>query len=369
MTGIHDIARATGVSTATVSRALRGLPNVSPETRRLIEAAAAEVGYVPSRSAAGLASGRHLAVAVVVPSMGRWFDTKVFEGVDGVLRRAGYDTFLINLAAGLNDRERLFHNALLRKRADGLIALGIDFTADEREEIRSSGMPSIIVGAPVPGVQRVGIDDEAAAMCAMRHLLDLGHRRIGYVGGENEYGMHHTVGEHRVRAWRRALAQHGVDADPAHAVMGAFRMPQAKVAARALLRTTDRPTAIFAASDEMAFGVLVAAAELELRVPDDLSVVGIDDHDWSESVGLTTVHQDPFEQGRLAASIVIEELTGEPAGSRAAAGELRLIVRHSTAAPRDVERHHRVGLTSSTDGVAGNAEDEGRPSVAEGRPS
>lgn len=330
MTGIDDVARYTGVSTATVSRALRGLPNVSPRTRQRVQAAAAELGYFPSPSATGLSGGRHHAVAIVIPSTARWFSTKVVEGVDSVLRGEGYDTFLIILAAGLNGRERLFHNALLRKRADAVIALGIDFSADERRELRSLQLPAVVVGGPVAGVRSVGVDDRAVGRAAVEHLLALGHRRIGHLGGENEYGMHHSVGQDRGAAWRQALAHHGVEPERQWYALGAFLMPQAKVAASAMLQAPSRPTAIFAASDEMAFGVLVAAAEVGLSVPGDLSVIGVDDHDWSESFGLTTMRQDPYEQGRLAARIVVDRLAGGPEGPRTVRAPFELVVRRST---------------------------------------
>ena len=331
MTSIHDVARATGVSTATVSRALRGLPNVSPGTRELVQEAAARLGYVPSPSASGLSGGRHHAVAIVIPSTARWFYTTVVEGADSVLRREGYDTFLVILAASANDRERLFHNALLRKRADAVIALGIDFTADERRELRTVDMPAMIVGAPVRGVRSVGIDDLAAGRAAMEHLLSLGHRRIGHLGGETEYGMDHSVGQDRARAWRGSLERHGITPSPEWYALGSFLMPQAKVAAAAMLRSADPPTAIFAGSDEMAFGAIVAALELGLRVPEDLSIIGIDDHAWSESFGLTTMRQDPFEQGRVAARTVVDELSGLATPVRTIKSPVSLVERRSTA--------------------------------------
>jgi DNA-binding LacI/PurR family transcriptional regulator len=333
VTSIHDVARHTGVSTATVSRALRGLPNVSPKTREAVQAAAAELGYVASPSAAGLSSGRHRAMAVVIPSMGRWFYTEVVEGVDSVLRREGYDPFLINLAVGPGERERLFHNALLRKRADAVIALGIDFSKDERRELRSLAMPSIIVGAPVRGVRSVGVDDEVATATAMGHLLDLGHTRIAHIGGENEYGMDHTVALARRTGWRNALRARGIEAREDWVLSGGFLMPQAKAAAQVLLSMDDQPTAVFAGSDEMAFGVLLAAQELGLRVPADLSVIGIDDHAWSEAFGLTTVRQDPFEQGAIAARLMLEELRGVPVRQRLIRASSELVVRRTTAPP------------------------------------
>ena len=331
MSSIHDVAKYCGVSTATVSRALRGLPNVSRQTRELVQAAAAELGYVASPSASGLSGGRHRAVAIVLPSTARWFYSKVIEGVDSVLRREGYDTFLVILAASLNDRERLFHNALLRKRADALIALGIDFTDDERRELRSVQMPAMIVGGAVRGVRSVGIDDRAAARAATKHLLALGHSRIGHIGGDTEYGMQHSVGQDREIAWRDALAAHGLKPRPSDHAYGGFDVPQAKVAATAMLQGPDRPTAIFAASDEMAFGVLLAASQLGLQVPEDLSVIGIDDHDWSEAFGLTTLRQEPFEQGRLAARTVLDELNGIPVAVRTTKAPFELVRRASTA--------------------------------------
>jgi LacI family transcriptional regulator, repressor for deo operon, udp, cdd, tsx, nupC, and nupG len=330
VSSIHDVAKYCGVSTATVSRALRGLPNVSRQTRELVQAAAAELGYVPSPSASGLSGGRHRAVAIVIPSTARWFYSKVIEGVDSVLRREGYDTFLVILAASLNDRERLFHNALLRKRADALIALGIDFTDEERRELRSVQMPAMIVGGAVRGVRSVGLDDRAAGRAATEHLLGLGHSRIGHIGGHTEYGMQHSVGEDREAAWRAALAAHGLRPPAHHHGDGAFVVPQAKVAAMSMLRRPDRPTAVFAGSDEMAFGVLLAATELGLRVPEDLSVIGIDDHDWSEAFGLTTLRQQPFEQGALAARTVLDELNGIPAPVRTTRAPFELVVRAST---------------------------------------
>jgi DNA-binding LacI/PurR family transcriptional regulator len=333
MTSIHDVARHTGVSTATVSRALRGLPNVSPATRQAVQAAAAELGYVASPSAAGLSSGHHRAIAVVVPSMGRWFYTKVVEGVDSVLRREGYDAFLINLGVGPGERERLFHNSLLRKRADAVIALGIDFSREERRELRSLAMPSIIVGAPVRGVRSVGVDDSAAATTAMRHLLDLGHTEIAHIGGENEYGMDYTVALARHTTWRQALTAGGIAPRDDWFASGGFLMPQAKVAASALLGRPERPTAVFAGSDEMAFGVMLAAQELGLRIPEDLSVIGIDDHSWSEAFGLTTVRQDPHEQGATAARVMLDELRGVPARHRVLHAGCELVVRRTTAPP------------------------------------
>jgi LacI family transcriptional regulator, repressor for deo operon, udp, cdd, tsx, nupC, and nupG len=333
LSSIHDVARYCGVSTATVSRALRGLPNVSPSTRKRVQAAAADLGYVASPTASGLSSGRHQLVAVVIPFMGRWFYTEVVEGVGSALRRRGYDTFLIDLNAGLRRRERMFSNSLLRKRADAVIALGIDFSPEERRELRSLEMPAVVVGGPVGGVPSVGIDDSAATHAAMNHLFDLGHTRIAHIGGENEFGMDHTVAIVRHREWSRALVGRGIEPPDWWFGSGGFIMPQAKVVAHALLARPDRPTAIFAGSDEMAFGAILAARELGLRTPEDVSVIGIDDHPWSRAFDLTTIRQDAHAQGETAAGMVTDALAGLPIRVMVHHAPIELLVRGSTARP------------------------------------
>jgi len=159
VTRIEDVAAAAGVSVATVSRALRGLPQVSPKTRATVQRHADRLGYVPSAHAAGLASGKALAISVVVPTVSGWFYASVLEGVDSELRAADYDFALFNLGGRDGDRERVFSRSLLRQRGDAVLALCIDFSAEEREQLRSVGLPTIIVGGPVRGLRFVGIDE------------------------------------------------------------------------------------------------------------------------------------------------------------------------------------------------------------------
>lgn len=359
MTSIHDVARATGVSTATVSRALRGLPNVSPETREAVRRAARELGYVPSSSAAGLASGRHHAVAVIVPVIDRWFYALVVEGAEELLRSRGYDLFLISLSGRFRDRTQAFSMALLRKRADGVIALGIDFSKEERRELRTSSTPAAVVGGPVRGVLNVGVDEAKAAALAVGHLLDLGHERIAHLGGLDDYNVHPSVGLLRRAGWEDALLARNIQPRPDWFASGSFTLPDSRRAALDLLaRPHDRPTAIFAGSDEMAFGVLLAAQELGIRVPEDLSVVGIDDHDYAESFGLTTVRQDPSEQGRAAAAMILDAIDGKRARTRSVKAPCSLVVRRSTAPPRPAEpvlprAEHHVGSPGERRPAAG----------------
>ncbi|MGJ4846218.1 LacI family DNA-binding transcriptional regulator [Leifsonia sp. Le1] len=335
MAGIDEVARATGVSTATVSRALRGLPNVSDKTRAAVRRAADELGYVASSSASGLASGRTLAMGVVVPSVSRWFYTSVLEGVDAELRSASYDMILFNLGGHRGDRERVFHRSILRKRTDALLALCLDFTPDERHQLASLGHPTIVVGGPVKGLRSVGIDERATARTATEHLIGLGHTDIAHIGGEDEEGLNRQVPIGRLHGFQQAMRDAGLPVRPEWVIPGGFSLPLGRSAMNALLdRPGPRPTAVFAGSDEMAMGAMLAAADHGLSVPGDLSVIGIDDHDFAASFQLTTMAQDPFDQGSVAARILLDELAGGQPRSRSVRSTATLKLRGSTSPPR-----------------------------------
>lgn len=333
MTSIKDVAREVSLSTATVSRALRGLPGVSDENRTRVSEAAQRLGYVPSPSAVGLASGHTRTVAVIVPHVARWFFGEVVQGAEEVLRAAGYDLLLYNLAGDPAARHRVFQAGLLSKRVDAVLVVGLRPTADEQARLAETGRPVAIVGAASTGLYSVSIDDEHAARLATAHLVDLGHRRIAYVGGSLDT-LDFVAPSARLAGYRAVLRERAIRHYPELEDIGGFSVIGGRAAGRRLLARPDRPTAVFAASDEMAIGVLRAARELGLSVPDDLSVVGIDDHELAGFFDLTTVAQPVREQGRRGAERVLAELTGvHPPRSEVLPVEL--VVRASTAPPRD----------------------------------
>ena len=314
MTGIKDVAQELKLSTATVSRALRGLPGVSDSTRERVQQTALALGYVPSPSAAGLASGQTRTVAVVVPWVTRWFFGSVVEGAEEVLREHGYDLLLYSLAGSQDARDRVFRAGQLAKRVDAVLVLSLKPTEVELGRLEALGCPVTFVGADVPGWATVRIDDEAAARTATRHLIDLGHRRIAYVGGPGVLDF--TAPNAREAGYRGSLREAGLPHDPGLEVDGAFTISGGTEAGMQLLSRPDRPTGIFAASDEMAIGVLRAARNLGLRVPQDVSLVGIDDHQLAAFFDLTTVAQPVLDQGRLAARQVLDALAATRTGAR-----------------------------------------------------
>jgi LacI family transcriptional regulator, repressor for deo operon, udp, cdd, tsx, nupC, and nupG len=336
MTGIKDVANELKMSTATVSRALRGLPGVSATTRERVQQTARALGYVPSPTAARLASGQTYTVAVVVPWVTRWFFAAVVQGAEEVLRDHGYDLLLYNLAGSADARHRVFEAGRLTKRVDAVLVLSLQPTAVELARLEALGCPVTFVGANVPGWTTVRIDDEQAARTATDHLIALGHRRIGYVGGPGVLDF--TAPQAREAGYRDSLVVAGLPHDPSLEVDGEFTVAGGIEAGTRLLERADRPSGIFAASDEMAIGVLRAARQLELRVPHDVSVLGIDDHELASFFDLTTVAQPVLEQGRLAARQVLDALAATGSGELWQPAQVilptRLLQRGSTGPPR-----------------------------------
>ena len=333
MTTIRDVAERAGVSIATVSRALHGLPRVSEATRRRVLAAAAELHYVPSPNAASLASGQNMAIGVVAPSVNGWFVATVVHNAERLLRPAGYDVLLYSLGREPAERRRAFSGNLLRKRVDAILVVGIRPTEDEITALTRAGRPVTVVGADVPGWASVRIDDEAAGRTAVRHLLELGHRRIAYIGSEPEGPLETEASAARRAGYRRELAAAGITPDPEWETEGGFSVSGGMAAMDALLDLPDRPTAVFAASDEMAMGAVHVARQAGLSIPGELSVVGVDDHEMAELFQLTTVAQPIHTQGVLAAEMILRRLAEPTSQPPALVVPSTLIVRRTTGPP------------------------------------
>ncbi|MGZ4590032.1 MAG: LacI family DNA-binding transcriptional regulator [Actinomycetes bacterium] len=309
MPSIRHVAARAGVSVGTVSRALRGQPGVAPATRHRVQKAAGELGYVASPSAASLASGRTMAIGVVVPYITRWFYSSVVQGAEAVLASAGYDVLLYDLAGRADARSRLLGGRMLEKRVDAALLVTLDLDTVERQSLRSLGRPVVLVGGSA-GFPSVSIDDVQVGVTATNHLIELGHRRIGFVGlDRNVHGTFLAAGDRR-RGYRRALRQAGLPVDRTVEMFGDFSVASGREAMHALMALDNPPTAVFAASDEMAMGCLHAIRQAGRRVPHDFSVIGIDDHEMASLHDLTTVAQPVVEQGRIAARLLLDQLRG-----------------------------------------------------------
>lgn len=331
------MAKLAGVSKSTASRALSGRGSVSRSTRQRVSHAADEIGFVPSSAAESLATGRSRNIAVVTPFINRWFYAEVIDGVESALIGAGYDLTLYRLTNDPDQRKALFEYFLVRKGLDAVIALTLFISDDEVARLRKLGKPIVGIGGQIPGIPTFSIDDVATAKRATEHLLDLGHSNIVHIGGDQQKQLDFEVHSNRLKGFREALREvnlgHSGDffADDFD-LAGGYRS-----AMKSLANSQSRPTAIVAGSDEIAIGVMIAAQELGIRVPQDLSIIGIDGHPLAETFNLTTMNQHPSRQGSMAVSEALAQLGG--AGNKPFDSHLELQVdlniRASTAPPEE----------------------------------
>jgi len=334
---IADVAKAAGVSKSTVSRALSGSGYVSAETRRRVAEVAAELGFVASTNAASLVTGQTKNVGLVIPFVNRWYFGEVLEGIEGALMGAGYDLSLYRLREDAEHRKRVFDYFLVRKRVDAVIAVGIALNPHEVQLLHNLKKPIVGVGGEIEGISTLSIDDEANAHLATNHLIALGHRRIVHLGGSLDRQMDFTVHAKRLDGYRRAMTEAGLSAMQSY-VPTDFTMEGGYAAALQLLADPrERPTAIFAGCDEIAFGAIIAARQLGVGVPSALSVIGIDGHENSAMFGLTTLRQEPALQGAQAVTLIMDELLlpREEFASEHFTVETVLDVRSSTTSPHD----------------------------------
>ncbi|MBT1003402.1 LacI family transcriptional regulator [Paenarthrobacter sp. DKR-5] len=329
---IDDVAAAAGVSTATVSRAVRGLPRVSEATRRRILAVAEDLGYVASSSASGLATGKTSTVGVLAPYVNRWFFAAAIEGANRELHSRGYNLSLFNLGGQTGSRERLFSKTMVHKQIDALLVLCMALTEKEIDNLHRVDIPLVAVGGPVRGCPSIGVDDYAVATAATNHLISLGHRDIALLHGEDDSALNFEVPKVRAQAFADAMHAAGLSVNPDWDLYGNFTLRAGQQALVKLWHTPGpKPTAIFCASDEMALGIIFEARRLGVRIPEDLSVIGIDDHEFADAAGLTTVGQDPTSQAQLGTKMLLDELDGHTGAVQSVLAPHELIVRESTA--------------------------------------
>lgn len=345
---IEDVAAGAGVSVATVSRALRDLPNVAESTRKRVSDVAIELSYRPDPAAARLAAGRTGTVTVAVPALNGWYFSTVVAGAEAVCADAGLEFQVIGIATS-QQRDRLLDEAQrIERRTDGLIMIDITVTDEQAASLRQRRVGLATVGSRMPGHPSVAIDNERVGRIAAEHLLGLGHRQIAVIGGVTEGAMTFDAPLARRRGFEAALAASGMELADESFAKGNFNVAGGYEAMTSLLDAQHPPTAVFAMSDEMAFGALMAFDEHGLVPGVDISIIGVDDHEFAQVVQLTTIHQPVADHGSDAARMLIDVMTradqsaalGVPEVDHVSEGEVSereplvgLIVRSTTGAP------------------------------------
>jgi LacI family transcriptional regulator len=325
---IGEVAQKAGVGVGTVSRVLNGSAAVREGTRRRVLDAIAALDYRPSPVARALSTGRTMAVGVVAPFFTQPSVVERLRGVSRELSAAGYQLVLFGVERPEHVQKTL-SAPTLRGRMDGVLCVSLAPADAEIARLEASRVPVVLVDRAHPRLPSITVDDREGGRIAARHLLALGHRRIAFVGDveENRFGFEASA--HRREGFEQELAGAGCVLAPDLRVLRPYGRETARAAAAELLGGPAPPTAVFAASDVQAIGVLEAAQAAGVPVPEALSVVGFDDIEAAGLCGLTTVAQPLEESGAQGAALMVRVLEGEAAAGRTL--ELRLVERGSTA--------------------------------------
>jgi DNA-binding LacI/PurR family transcriptional regulator len=330
---IQDVAALSGLSICTVSRALRNLPNVSAGAQAKVSDAAAKLGYKASPAAARLAGGTTGSVAIIAPTATAWFFAQAVEAAEEVFAGAGYDTVLISLRNRPSVHGKLFGDlAGLSQRVDGILFLNIALSEAELAAVAGSGLAVASVGMHDVPWDNVGIDNVEAARAAAEHLLDLGHWDVGMLSGRETGEPSLITANERLRGFEQALSAHQVTVDPDLVLEAGSSIEGGRLAMIELIENRRMPSAILAGCDETAFGALMALRDHGLSAPKNLSIIGIDDHQMSWFLGLSTISQPVADQGAFAANLLIDRLhrSGLPNPPSSHVLETKLIERKST---------------------------------------
>ncbi|MGZ4247350.1 MAG: LacI family DNA-binding transcriptional regulator [Solirubrobacteraceae bacterium] len=306
---IRDVARHAKVGVGTVSRVLNESPLVSDEARVRVRKTIDELGYRPSSTARRLSLGRTQMIGVVAP----FFTTRsVVERLRGVVERlrdrGEYDLLLFDVET-LEQRADAFEDFAARDRVDGLLVVSLRPSDEEVARMQRDELPVVLIDVTHPALPRVVIDDVLGGELATDYLLAKGHKRIGFVG-DAPTPFRFASSELRCHGMRAALRRAGIKPSAALQKRGPHGREEAIDLAHKLLAMGDPPTAIFAASDVQAMGVLQAAEALGLRVPEDLAVIGFDDVDEASVLGLTTVRQPLRETGARGVELLLSVIEG-----------------------------------------------------------
>lgn len=325
---IQDVAKAAGVSVATVSRVLNDSPSVSGKTREAVLEVIRRLGYQPNLLGRNLRRTQTRLVLVLLPTIANQFYSRVVKGIEDIAHKNGYNIMLCNTDSDKN-REKVYLDLLKNRLADGVIFMASELSAEELAGI-GSNFPVVQCNEykEHAGLSHVSIDNTSAAMREVTHLIGLGHKRIGMISCRNK--LLSTV--KREEGYRRALAEAGMTFDGELVSYGDYGFSSGQRAMRVLLKTKEPPTAVFAISDNMAIGAMRAAREAGLEIPADIAVAGFDNIGFAVMCDpmLTTISQPKYELGCTAMEVLLGQMRGERREPEEVLLDYELIIRGST---------------------------------------
>ncbi|RKD27019.1 catabolite control protein A [Ammoniphilus oxalaticus] len=332
---IYDVAREAGVSMATVSRVVNGNPNVKPTTRKKVLAAIELLGYRPNAVARGLASKRTTTVGVIIPDISSAFFAELARGIDDIASMYKYNIILCDSDSRL-DKEVQLINTLLEKQVDGIVYMGREITEDHMRVFNTSNVPIVLAGTKEKSSElpSVNIDHFQAGYDATIRLIEGGHKRIAIVTGPFQDPL---AGVERFEGYRKALEEHNIDFRQNYVISDKLTYRAGMAAAKSFMSLEETPTAIFAASDETAVGVIHGLQDMGKRVPQDIEVIGFDNIRLSEMVRpkLSTVVQPMYDIGAVAMRLLTKYMNNEDVDDHIVVLPHRIEERQSTTLLRD----------------------------------
>jgi len=332
---IRQVAQRAGVGLGTVSRVINNSQGVSGSMRERVQAAIAELDFRPNQTARRLSLGKTLTIAAIVPFFTRPAFVERLRGVENTLLESAYDLILYNVETP-ERRDRYFREVPRRERVDGVLIISLPPRLEDVEHLAKADVPVVLVDANHPALtdlNRIIVDDIRGGQTAVESLIQLGHSRIGFISDLLDTPFNFTSSRDRYQGYRQALGAAGIPVRPEYHRQGEHgRLPARRMAAE-LLALPERPTAIFAASDTQALGVLEAARQAGQRVPEDLSVIGYDDIEIAEYAGLTTVRQQMYESGEAGVELLLNKLAQPESQPECRTMPTQLVIRQSTGRP------------------------------------
>lgn len=302
---IADVARIAGVSTATVSRVLAHPDKVRPKTRDLVMEAVRHCGYTPNSVARNLRKRRTMTALVVIPNLANPVFAQILRGIDDELTQSGYGLVIGNLD-NCKEREARYVELALSRQVDGVILMNGRIPESDKRTMREAGLPMVAMCAAIADdtIPNVVVQDREASRAAVKYLVQLGHRRLGYIAGPSS----NIIAAERLAGFLQGLEEAGLTETDFVKWEGRFVFSAGVAAAEAFLDLKDRPTGVYASSDESAIGFMKVVRAAGLRVPEDVSVIGFDGIEFADYVEptLTTFRQPLHELGRTGASVLMK---------------------------------------------------------------
>ena len=308
---IYDVAREANVSMATVSRVVNGNPNVKPTTRKKVLEAIDRLGYRPNAVARGLASKKTTTVGVIIPDISSIFYSELARGIEDIATMYKYNIILSNSDQN-TDKELHLLNTMLGKQVDGIVFMGGNITDVHVEEFKRSPVPIVLAASVEEQAQTpsVNINYEQAIYDSVQLLVEKGHKRIAFVSGPMSEPINSV---RKLAGYKRALEEAGIAFDDVLVAEGDYSYDSGIEALAHLLEQSDKPTAVIAATDEMALGVIHGAQDRGVSIPEDLEVIGFDNTRLSLMVRpqLTTVVQPTYDIGAVAMRLLTKLMNNE----------------------------------------------------------